>query len=60
MLRKLSTRRADCRIGPGADVYNVFNSNVVLTQTQNFGSALGQPRRILRGRPLRLTAQISF
>ena len=45
---------------PGVDVYNVFNSNVVLTQNQNFGSALGQPQRILQGRLVRLAAQIKF
>ena len=45
---------------PGVDVYNVFNSNVVLVQNQNFGSALGEPQRILQGRLLRLTAQIIF
>jgi len=45
---------------PGVDVYNVFNSNPVLTQNQNFGSALGQPQRVLQGRLMRLTTQINF
>jgi hypothetical protein len=45
---------------PGVDVYNIFNSNVVLTQNQSFGSSLGQPQRILQGRLMRLTAQIDF
>jgi hypothetical protein len=45
---------------PGVDVYNVFNGNPVLVQNQNFGSALGQPQRILQGRLMRLTAQINF
>jgi len=48
------------QIEPGVDVYNVFNSNVVLTQNQNFGSALGQPQQVLQGRLLRLNAQINF
>ena len=45
---------------PGVDVYNVFNSNVVLTENQQFGSSLGKPMRILQGRLMRLTAQINF
>ena len=48
------------RFEPGVDVYNVFNSNVVLVQNQNFGSALGRPERVLQGRLLRLTAQFVF
>jgi hypothetical protein len=45
---------------PGLDVYNLLNSNVVITQNQNFGSALGRPDRVLQGRLVRLTAQIDF
>ena len=45
---------------PGIDVYNVFNSNVVLVQNQNYGATLGEPQRILQGRLLRVTAQINF
>jgi hypothetical protein len=48
------------RLEPGVDVYIVFNSNVVLVQNQNFGSALGRPERVLQGGLLRLTAQIVF
>jgi hypothetical protein len=48
------------RFEPGVDIYNVFNSNVVLVQNQSFGSALGQPQRVLQGRLLRLTGQIIF
>ena len=48
------------RIEPGVDLYNVFNSNAVLVQNQNFGSALGQAQRVLQGRLLRFTAQIIF
>jgi Carboxypeptidase regulatory-like domain/TonB dependent receptor-like, beta-barrel len=48
------------QVEPGVDVYNVFNGNVVLVQNQNFGSALGQPQRVLQGRLVRLAAQIRF
>jgi len=48
------------RFEPGIDVYNLLNSNVVLVQNQNFGSALGQPQRVLQGRLLRITGQIIF
>ena len=45
---------------PGVDMYNVFNTNPVLTENQEFGSSLGTPMRILQGRLMRLTAQINF
>ena len=45
---------------PGVDVYNVFNTNPVITENQQFGSSLGTPMRILQGRLMRLTAQIRF
>jgi hypothetical protein len=45
---------------PTVDVYNVFNSNVVLQQNQNFGTSLGTPQRILQGRLLRIAAQTKF
>ena len=45
---------------PGVDVYNVFNTNPVLTENQKFGSSLGPPLRVLQGRLMRLTAQIDF
>jgi hypothetical protein len=45
---------------PGVDVYNVFNTNPVLTVNQSFGSALGTPMRVLQGRLMRLTTQINF
>ncbi|MGH2436091.1 MAG: hypothetical protein ACRDFA_03750 [bacterium] len=53
-------RSGKFHVEPGLDVYDVFNSNVVLVQNQNFGSALGEPQRILQGRLVRLTAQINF
>ena len=45
---------------PGVDVYNVFNTNPVLTENQQFGSSLGTPMRVLQGRLMRLTTQIRF
>jgi hypothetical protein len=45
---------------PAVEVYNAFNSNVVLAVNQNFGSALGQPQAVLQGRLLRLSGQFKF
>ncbi len=42
------------------DVYNALNSNVVLTENQTFGSALGQPLTILQGRIFRAALQMKF
>lgn len=56
--RAFSTGRV--RFEPGLDIYNVFNSNVVLVQNQSYGPTLGEPQRILQGRLLRFTAQVSF
>ena len=42
------------------DVYNTLNSNVVLTENQTFGSALGQPLTILQGRIFRAALQMKF
>jgi carboxypeptidase family protein/TonB-dependent receptor-like protein len=53
-------RAGSLRLDPGVDVYNVFNTNPVLTENQNFGSSLGRPLKVLQGRLMRLTAQISF
>ena len=55
-LRKVFTA-GRARLEPGVDVYNVFNTNPVLTENQQFGSSLGTPRRILQGRLMRLTTQ---
>ena len=57
---KRVVRVGKLQIEPGVDVYNIFNSNVVLTQNQNFGSALGQPQQVLQGRLVRVNAQINF
>ena len=53
-------RAGNLRFEPGVDVYNVFNTNPVLTENQNYGSSLGRPQKVLQGRLMRLTAQISF
>jgi hypothetical protein len=48
------------RIDAALDVFNALNSNVVLSQNQNFGSTLGQPQAVLQGRLLRVSSQIKF
>jgi hypothetical protein len=53
-------RVGNVRLDPGVDVYNLFNTNPVLTENQNFGSSLGRPLKVLQGRLMRLTTQISF
>ena len=60
----LSVRRVfrfgKVRIDGALDIFNALNSNVVLTENQNFGSTLGQPQAILQGRLLRISNQIKF
>jgi hypothetical protein len=60
----LSVRRVfrfgKVRLDGALDVFNSLNSNVVLTENQNFGSTLGQPQAILQGRLLRVSSQIKF
>jgi hypothetical protein len=41
-------------------VYNVLNSNVVLSQNQNYGAALGQPLTLLQARIVRAALQYKF
>jgi hypothetical protein len=45
---------------PSFEVYNLLNSNVVLNENQNFGSALGRPSQILQGRFIKLGALMRF
>jgi len=47
-------------IDTALDMFNGFNSNVVLQENQNYGSSLGQPQQILQGRLLRVSNQIKF
>ena len=42
------------------DVFNVLNSNVVLTEIQTFGPTLYKPASILQGRLLRLSTSVQF
>ena len=48
------------RFDGALDMFNALNSNVVLSQNQNFGSTLGQPQAVLQGRLLRLSTQLKF
>jgi carboxypeptidase family protein len=48
------------RLDGALDIFNALNSNVVLTENQNFGSTLGQPQAVLQGRLLRISSQIKF
>ena len=48
------------RFEPGVDLYNVFNTNPVLTENQNWGASLGRPMKVLQGRLMRITTQVSF
>jgi hypothetical protein len=48
------------RVDGALDMFNALNSNVVLQQNQNLGSALGQPMAVLQGRLLRVSSQIKF
>ena len=41
-------------------VFNLLNSNVVLTENEQFGATLGEPRNILQGRMLRLGLLFNF
>jgi hypothetical protein len=42
------------------DAYNAFNSGVVLSRVQTFGSALDRPASILQGRLIRIGAQLRW
>jgi hypothetical protein len=48
------------RIDGALEMFNALNSNVVLSENQNFGSTLGQPQAVLQGRLLRMSSQIKF
>jgi hypothetical protein len=57
---KRSFMAGNVQIEPTFDIYNVFNSNAVLQQNQNWGSSLGTPQRILQGRLFRIAAHAKF
>jgi hypothetical protein len=48
------------RLDGALEMFNALNTNVVLTENQNFGSTLGQPQAVLQGRLLRVSSQIKF
>ena len=48
------------RFDASLDVFNVLNSNVVLSENQNFGASLGAPLEILQPRLLRISTNLKF
>ena len=42
------------------DLFNALNNNVVLAQSETFGTSLGQPTEILQGRLIRAALQVTF
>ncbi|MGE3778891.1 MAG: carboxypeptidase regulatory-like domain-containing protein [Pirellulaceae bacterium] len=48
------------QIIPQAEIFNLLNSSVVLSENQTFGASLGQPTSTLLGRLLRLAVQVKF
>jgi hypothetical protein len=48
------------RLNGQAELFNVLNSSVVLSENQSFGTSLGQPTSTLQGRLLRLAIQAKF
>jgi len=57
--RKLFTVRG-VQLNGSLDVFNIFNSNVVLNQNQAYGATLGMPTEILQPRLWRVSAQFRF
>ncbi|HKF67989.1 MAG TPA: TonB-dependent receptor [Vicinamibacterales bacterium] len=55
-----SFRRGRYEVRPELSVFNLFNSNAVLTQTNAFGSALGNALTILPQRMARLGLAVRF
>jgi hypothetical protein len=56
--RTFRTGRFDLQ--PTFEVYNVFNSSVVLNQIQIFGPTLGVPTQTIQGRFVKLSALVKF
>jgi len=48
------------RFDASIDIFNVTNSNVVLTEITSYGPTLGNPTQILQPRLLRLSANMKF
>jgi hypothetical protein len=53
-------RRGGLEVHAQFDLFNAFNSSVVLEEVQTFGTALGRPNRILQGRLPRVAMQLKF
>jgi hypothetical protein len=53
-------RLGPSQVEPGIDLYNVFNSNAIMTTNQNYGPSLGNVMRIIQGRLVRITLQVKF
>ena len=58
-VRRIFTVRK-VRLDASLDVFNTLNSNVVLSQNQNFGTSLGAPLEILQPRLLRISTNMKF
>jgi hypothetical protein len=48
------------RVRPQIDLFNALNVSPVVVQVTAFGSSLGQPRRVLDARLVRLGVQVDF
>ena len=53
-------RAGRMEIQPAFEIYNLFNSSVVLAQNQNFGPTLDAPTQILQGRFMKLGFLLRF
>jgi hypothetical protein len=53
---RFGSREVDAQV----DVFNLFNSNAVLTQLQTYGASLDRPTSVLQGRLLRLSGTLKF
>ena len=42
------------------DIFNLLNASTILSETEQFGSALGRPTAILQGRLFALGMQLNF
>jgi hypothetical protein len=45
---------------PALEVFNLFNSSVVLNEIQTFGPTLGFPTSTIQGRFMKLSAMVKF
>jgi hypothetical protein len=59
-LTKIFKVGAKARVQGNLDVYNVLNSNAVLSTTSTYGARWQYPTQVLDGRLLQLTGQLTF